>query len=306
MLAPAEMRWGQLIRDDGAVLRWGCIAPPHARIECVIVGGFAEFIEKYFELMNDLAARGIAVWSFDWRGQGLSDRAERNDARPLARDVSRDIRDVIAFTGVMGPKKMPRVLIAHSMGGAITLRVLAACPGVFDAAVLSAPMVAVATGVLPRRLAQVVASAAVGLGFGDALIPGLRPMDREATPEQSAASSDAVRCNLMPAWFKANPKLRIEGVTFNWYLFALNLSQAFADLSAYRAIGVPVLLGIAGRDVFVDTAPLEDLATQLPHCTVERFPDAKHELFHERDEIRTRWLSAIDAFLSATFHGPPT
>ena len=40
-----------------------------------IFPGRTEFIEKYFEVVRDLRARGFAVAVLDWRGQGLSDRA---------------------------------------------------------------------------------------------------------------------------------------------------------------------------------------------------------------------------------------
>ena len=40
--------------------------------------GHNEFIEKYFELIEEFKQRGYSVVSFDWRGQGLSDRMINN------------------------------------------------------------------------------------------------------------------------------------------------------------------------------------------------------------------------------------
>src|SRR6218665_39815 len=39
-----------------------------------LVQGRTEFIEKYFETVADFRRRGFAVATFDWRGQGGSDR----------------------------------------------------------------------------------------------------------------------------------------------------------------------------------------------------------------------------------------
>ncbi|MFX6288900.1 alpha/beta fold hydrolase, partial [Acinetobacter baumannii] len=39
-----------------------------------LLQGRAEFIEKYYETIHELRARGFAVVAFDWRGQGESDR----------------------------------------------------------------------------------------------------------------------------------------------------------------------------------------------------------------------------------------
>src|SRR5580658_5630040 len=61
---------------DGVSIRFARWAPPPGRKGTVcIFQGRAEFIEKYFETVRDLRARGFAVATFDWRGQGLSQRA---------------------------------------------------------------------------------------------------------------------------------------------------------------------------------------------------------------------------------------
>ena len=47
------------------MLRWGHLAAEKPRAECVFVGGFGDFIEKQFETIRDLAARGFSVWCLD-------------------------------------------------------------------------------------------------------------------------------------------------------------------------------------------------------------------------------------------------
>ena len=73
-LPPPEFVWGTFTAADGAVLRWGHLPVSDPLAECVMVGGFGEFIEKQFETVRDLAARGVEVWCLDWRGQGGSIR----------------------------------------------------------------------------------------------------------------------------------------------------------------------------------------------------------------------------------------
>src|SRR5215510_8086444 len=53
--------------------RWEPTRGPRRGTVCVFHGR-GEFIEKYFEVVRDLRDRGFAVATFDWRGQGLSDR----------------------------------------------------------------------------------------------------------------------------------------------------------------------------------------------------------------------------------------
>src|SRR5207302_8676073 len=58
-LEPDGFVWGSFAAPDGATLRWGYLPAANPRVECVMVGGFTECIEKYFETTADLAAREI-------------------------------------------------------------------------------------------------------------------------------------------------------------------------------------------------------------------------------------------------------
>ena len=96
-LVPPGFIWGEFPTDDGAVLRWGHLAARNPHAECVLVGGFGDFVEKQFETIRDLAARGLSVWCLDWRGQGGSTRPKRWPHRPRARRFERDAAELAAF-----------------------------------------------------------------------------------------------------------------------------------------------------------------------------------------------------------------
>src|SRR3979411_1317597 len=64
---------GMLKTPDGVSIRFARWPPPPGRKGTVcIFNGRTEFIEKYFEVARELHARGFAVATIDWRGQGLS------------------------------------------------------------------------------------------------------------------------------------------------------------------------------------------------------------------------------------------
>src|SRR6266849_11164265 len=64
---------GVLKTPAGISVRCARWPPPSDRKGTVcIFQGRIEFIEKYFEIVRDLNARGFAVATLDWRGQGLS------------------------------------------------------------------------------------------------------------------------------------------------------------------------------------------------------------------------------------------
>src|SRR5271169_7067167 len=95
---PEDVVTGTLKTPDGVSLRFARWAPPPGRKGTVcLFQGRAEFIEKYFETVRDLRARGFAVATLDWRGQGLSDRALRNSRKGHVTDFSRYDVDLDTF-----------------------------------------------------------------------------------------------------------------------------------------------------------------------------------------------------------------
>src|SRR5882724_3621526 len=186
-LEPSGFTWGNFTAPDGATLRWGHLPAVETRVECVMVGGFTECIEKYFETTADLAARGLSVWCLDWRGQGGSARPRRLPSRPRPRRFDRDAGELALFTRTIPAAGWPRLLIGHSMGGAIALLCLRRYPDLFDAAILSAPMLGIRTGAMPPSLVRCISSLARAAVLGICFIPaaGAWQPDRVPSPERS-------------------------------------------------------------------------------------------------------------------------
>jgi lysophospholipase len=304
-LPPPEFVWGTFTAADGAVLRWGHLPVSDPRAECVMVGGFGEFIEKQMETVRDLARRGIAVWCLDWRGQGGSMRPRHLPTRPRARKFDRDARDLADFAAAKlivpkGPDNRPRLLIAHSMGGAIGLLCLRRHPRLFDAAILSSPMVGLRTGKLPPSLLRVITRPARAAGLGVCFIPGAgkwRP-DRIPSPERSRVSADAERCRLRHAWFSVEPGLRLDEATYGWVDSALGLVARIKKPEFLAAIKTPILMASPGREMVVSPAAQRRAARLLPDCTLVQLPGSKHDPFLEHDSVRAYWFYCIDRFIA--------
>jgi lysophospholipase len=297
---PDGFVWGSFAAADGATLRWGHLPIRHARAECVLVGGFGEFIEKHFETVRDLAARGIAVWCLDWRGQGGSIRPRRLPTRPRARNFDRDADDLAAFTRAKLTAQLPRLVVAHSMGGAIALLCLHRYPRLFAAAVLSSPMIGLRTGRLPPSLLRCITRPARVAGLGACFIPGAhkwRP-DPIPSPERSRISTDAERCRLRHAWFTAQPDLRVDEATYGWVDSALGLMARISKPEFLGSIATPILLGRPGREVVVSRQAQRRAARLLPDCTLVELLGSKHDPFLERDPIRDYWLACLTRFVA--------
>ena len=109
--------------------RCGCATRPSPRPEgaakgtICLVQGRTEFIEKYFETIADFQKRGFAVATFDWRGQGGSDRLIGNRTLGYVRSFDDYWVDLKTFhANVLLPDcPQPFYLVGHSMGGLVSL-----------------------------------------------------------------------------------------------------------------------------------------------------------------------------------------
>ncbi len=265
-----------------------------------MVGGFTECIEKYFETIADLAERGLSVWCLDWRGQGGSERPRRWLSRPRPRHFDRDASDLALFTRSLPRSGYRRLLIAHSMGGAIALLCLRQSPSLFDAAILSAPMLGIRTGGIPPTIARCITRAARASGLGLCFVPGASRWraDRVPAPEASRVSSDPERCRVQYSWFSACAQLRVDEATYGWLDEAFRFVSRITRPKFLAEIRTPILLASPGIEWFVEPVAHRRAASLLPDCTLIEFPDSKHEPFLERDPIRSRWLGAIDRFVT--------
>ena len=109
--APLGGRVLALRARDGARLRAALWTPPGARGTVVVLGGRGEFIEKYFEVIEELLSRGFAVAAMDWRGQGGSERALRNPRKGHVDDFALYLRDVQALVEASARAELPKALV---------------------------------------------------------------------------------------------------------------------------------------------------------------------------------------------------
>ena len=284
---------------DGVRLRAARWVPQGARGTVVLLGGRAEYIEKYHETIGDLLARDLAVATMDWRGQGGSERQLRDPAKGHIDDFALYERDFLSLCRETLAPYCPRpwIGLCHSMGGAILLRIAHAgrCP--LDRLVLTSPMIALHGLAEPRYLRWLV-EALDGAGLGGAYAPGgggrnafsLKPF------AGNPLTSDPARYARMGAMLQAHPALGLGGPTIGWIHAAFRLMRAFAEPDYPRAIATPTLVIASGADRVVDTPSVERFATRLRAGHLIVVDGARHEIMVERDTFRQLFFKAFDAF----------
>src|SRR5262245_43712572 len=95
---PEDSNAGTIKTPDGIELRfarWPSLAGNRGTV-CLFQGR-TEFIEKYFETINELRQRGFAVATMDWRGQGHSSRQLPDRRKGYVRDFLEFEADADAF-----------------------------------------------------------------------------------------------------------------------------------------------------------------------------------------------------------------
>jgi lysophospholipase len=302
--APVGIEWGFFQNGDGARIRYSrtpAAAGREARGTVILLHGYSEFGEKYFELMREFAGRGYEVWQMDWRGYGGSDRFLAAREKAHSRGVWRELRDVEQFRQQVARPSSggPVYLVAHSMGGHLATRYLQAYPGRFRAAILSSPFLSLApeaTQGLPEWMVEGVVFGAAKVGLSESWAKGNGPW-RDRTVD--ALTHDAARADLQRRWCKASPVLRIGGVTNGWvaeYLLSMEKMQGAGFLEGVRT---PVLLGSATADVLTKAEEHTKACGRMASCRLVRLEGAWHELFLEEERFRQRWMEEVWRFLDA-------
>ncbi|MDB5503877.1 MAG: alpha/beta hydrolase [Tardiphaga sp.] len=294
---------GTIKTPDGAELRFARWAPPAGRKGTVCVfSGRGESIEKYFETVRDLRDRGFAVAMIDWRGQGHSSRRLRDPRKGYVRDFADFEIDVEAFVQqiVLPDCSPPYFALAHSMGGAVMLRVAHAGKRWFDRIVLSAPMID-----LPGRAMSFPARALVRVmrltGQGGNYVPGGNGALTGTTAfVGNRLTSDPVRYARNAAIYEEDPTLGIGSPTVAWADAAFKAMIGFREASYPVKIRQPILMMAASQDQVVSTPAIEEFAYHLRGGSHLVIAGARHEILQEQDRYRGQFWAAFDAFVPGT------
>jgi lysophospholipase len=285
---------------DGAAIRVARWHPQgRARGSVLIAQGRAEFIEKYFETVGELLARGFCVVTFDWRGQGLSDRELPDRRKGHIDDFAIYERDLDAVAAQALEPFCPRPWfgLAHSMGGAILLRQAHAGRSPFARIALLAPMIDI-RGLRFPRLARALADMLDLLGLGGAYVPTGGATSIHTRPfKGNRLTSDPARYARNAAIVQSAPDLALGDPTIGWVSAAFRMIDALADPEFPRRTRTPILVFVSGDDRVTSTPAAERFGHRLKAGHVIALPGARHEILQERDSIRAQFWAAFDAFV---------
>lgn len=290
--------------EDGKKLRvalWNLKSPKGT---ILLQSGRTEFIEKYYEVIEAFIKRGFCVALMDWRGQGLSERVNKNvrlghidSFKQYDRDLELTIEKIYA---ILCPK--PWIGFGHSMGGCLMVSNLLNARNNYDAMILSAPMLSMKVNKLVGFVTKTIVS----------IFPGIKefPISKPTWDESKGwkeeefnnnnLTNDKYRFERNFRLISKEPNLGVRGISIGWAYEAIKRTDHFKNVDWKKKISIPTLLLSAKDDNLVDTNMNEIFLSSIPNVYTVSIK-GKHELFMEEDHIRKEAWRAVDVFLKNNF-----
>lgn len=316
---PEGWDWSFRTIDKDTKIRYGQVRSRKVYdAVALIIGGLGDFGEQYYELINQLEERNIKAMAIDLPGQGGSSRYLPNE--PMKRHskgfdlILSQLHSLIDETVLSAAidaednhKRLPCILVAHSMGGHIALRYLAEHnkstrgTNIFSAAILSAPMLGIRAvnqfaPILRHTLLRLLSLRPT------AYVPGGSHWYdgyRERIGFKGIFSSDPERFEVQRAYYTdPDHQFLVTGSPTNKWLLDAYLSCKKIDSTGYlEKVDIPVLIGLAGSDKLVDNAAILKNVKRLKRGELMEIPDSQHEIFMEADQFRGPFIERFFTFV---------
>ena len=292
---------------DGVRLRCASFpASGRALGTVLLVQGRNECIEKYFETARDLAAEGFATVTFDWRGQGGSDRLIGDPMRGYVRDFNEYETDLhtVLESETLADSPGPVSIAAHSMGALVSLLAAPRVEGRVARIVALAPLIRIASQPFSHTTMRVFLAVLRALRLGRLYAAGGPRAPEPPAFETNVLTSDPARHARNARLFVEHPHLALGGPTVAWAHAALRAMARVRRERLLVRIGLPSLLVGAGDDTVVSTRSVERLARRMRNANCVVIDGARHELLQERDRYRRQAIAAITAFAARRADAP--
>lgn len=284
--------------DDGVRLRvchWENDSK-NKRGTILIQQGHNEFIEKYYETIQEFLDRDYSIISFDWRGQGMSDHQIKDIHKAFIKDFERHDKDLKYILNKIIKKNFPKPLIGigHSMGGCLMLSAFHDHPNLFSKGILSAPML----GFENERFLRVASSLINFYRKDTDYLLGSKPnMGLETPFHKNDLTSDKYRYKRIIDLARKQPNIRLWGVT-NAFAKAVNKRFKIMRKKGWgESIGLDILIINNIKDKVVCSNKINSMAKRLKNSKVIKFQETEHEIFMEKDIFRKRLWDSLDNFL---------
>ncbi|HLR99250.1 MAG TPA: lysophospholipase [Mycolicibacillus parakoreensis] len=255
---------------------WTPAGSPRAVV--ILSHGFGEHARRYDHVAQRFGAAGLLTYALDHRGHGRS-----GGRRVYLTDRSEYTGDFATLVGLAAAEHpgLPRVVLGHSMGGAVVFSYGADHPDDYQLMVLSGPAIAAQqmTGPVMAVLGKILGSIAPGL------------------PVQALDAELVSRDPAVVAAYRDDPLVHHGKVPAGVARALLVVGENMPRWAS--ALHTPLLVVHGGRDQLVPVAGSRDLVARAggADVTLEVYPQLYHEVFNEPE--REAVLDDVVAWITA-------
>lgn len=269
---------------------------PKTKGTIVLVHGRNESIEKYFETIREMNERGFWVATYDFRGQGGSQRLLKDARKGHVRRFDHYIRDLEIFLEqiVLPDTRLPFFLLAHSTGGLIALKAAPRLSNRIERMVLTAPFVGLGgQKTSPENIKRISALASF-TGLGSITLTKDEPLKPFAG---NPLTTDEFRFARNQKIMMDHPELTLGPPTARWIYESQKAIDDVRRPGHLASITVPTVIIAPGNDPIVPFHFQESLAQYFRAGQLVPIPGARHEILQEQDRYRTQAMAALFAFI---------
>ena len=283
---------GDFSSFDGVKLNYYKAVPDAPKAAVVMIHGFCEFWGKYHEYAWYLYRAGFAVYFLEQRGHGYSEGKNKEPDVVFIDSYDTYVEDLKYFLDkVIVPETagLKKLLLAHSMGGAVSTLFLERHPEYFEGAILSSPMLKMKNNTSPVLILFLKVYATL-FGKLRELAPGQKRFDPTPVYENSSTLSRA-RYEYMFEMRKKDWHYQTYGAAIGWALQSLKVNGLIMKNAS--ALKLPITVFTAGNDHLIDSEGYEMFGKLVPQAKFRRFENSRHEIFNADDESRKQYFSEI-------------
>lgn len=292
-------KYGYFQSFDNLDIRYGYFGNlDHERV-LMLFPGRAEYIEKYFHIIDFFVKKKYMVFMMDWRGQGGSGRELQDSDKGYVEDFldyQKDLKYFIDEIVIPLANKEKIDVIAHSMGGHNLLRyIIENQDENLNKIIFSSPMLGIDTSPLPNFLARVITKISMKTGLKESYLPGTGKFKRSEFKDNKLTSDYEMFFDSIE-FLEKNRKLAIGGPVFSWLYNAFE-SMDFIEKNLSKIdnkVKTKVIYG--ADDKVVDNFKIMKAKDYLTHGGIE-IKDARHELMMERNDLLNQFLNLTIEFL---------
>ncbi|WP_162653095.1 alpha/beta hydrolase [Lentilitoribacter sp. Alg239-R112] len=298
---PEDFKAGYFDGVGGVKLRYAFFrsSGQNAKGTIVLLQGRNECIEKYYETIRYFTNAGFWVATFDWRGQGGSERLLAGERRGFVQKFQDYQDDVKHFLDqvVLPDTRMPFFAVGHSMGGLVLLSIAPSIANRIDRIVLAAPFLGLTITGARRFFIGLGLKLANMFGFGKYALPR-RENNQKSRFDRLTSSSERFMRN--QGIYEAYPEFGTGPPTIRWLLQMMKVQKRVNDQSFLEPITVPTVILGATHDGVVPYHIMEDISTKFRAGQLIPFDGSRHEILQEVSIYREPALEAILAFFSSS------